>query len=102
MDDMPTEAPGLCTRCKSRPRASTEGTNMWCRECNTAYMKEYQAMKIERSERGGYVKGIKAMRELVVQEFDRLGASTFSGDEIAKLVHQMPGPQLEQDEAKAS
>lgn len=101
MERMPTEVSAAeqtqpCTRCGQNPQAGT-GTNTWCRPCNAAYMKEYQVQKIERSERGGYVKGIKAMRELVVQEFDRLGASTFTGDEIAALVQRMPGPEIPKD-----
>ncbi len=43
----------------------------------------------------GYVKGIEAMRRVLVREFANLGGSQFTGEEIASLIQQAPGPLAE-------
>lgn len=43
----------------------------------------------------GFIEGVKATKELLAQEFERFGSSEFSGDEIAALIRQAPGPKLE-------
>lgn len=40
------------------------------------------------------MKGREEMRKIIVAEFTRLGINQFSGDEVAHLVRQMPGPEI--------
>jgi hypothetical protein len=44
----------------------------------------------------GFHKGIAAMRNLLAQEFEKLGSGNFSGLEVAALIRQAPGPQKEE------
>jgi len=49
---------------------------------------------MNRREATGYANGIRAMRNLIVEEFDKHRAGSFSGGEVAQLVAQMPGPPI--------
>ena len=58
---------------------------------------------MDMSERKGFQKGIQAMRELLVQEFDKQASGSFEGYEIARLIAQCQGPKIDDEKpAKAS
>ena len=89
----------LCSQCKVNPRAdqAENATNPWCRECRARYAKEYSILRMDRKQREGFVRGREEMRNMIAREFMRLQVATFSGAEIARLVLQMPGPQVAED-----
>jgi len=73
------------------------GTPKWCKACWAAYQKSYQHERIEAvaetSESRGYCAGIKAMRDYLTKEFDRLGSGQMTGTEAAMWIRSAPGPQ---------
>ena len=56
---------------------------------------------MDMSERKGFQKGIQAMRELLISEFDKQASGSFEGYEIARLIAQAPGPKIEEESPKA-
>lgn len=90
----PEKVPALCSKCGVNPRADENGNNPWCKACRAEYQREYEQTRLARKERHGWALGVKAMRELLAAEFDRLGFSTFSAIEVRDLIRNAPGPTL--------
>lgn len=90
----------LCAQRGCGKPLDREGEPRWCKSCWARYQREYQVLKLDRSERKGFVMGREAMRKIIAEEFVRLQAATFRGAEIATLVLNMPGP-LVSDKADA-
>lgn len=83
----------ICSKCKAV--LDTTGNPKWCKACRAAYQRDYQDGKTERGEAKGYARGVRAMRDLLADEFGKQGGGMFSGDECALLIRQAPGPKLE-------
>lgn len=47
----------------------------------------------------GFYEGVAATKELLAEEFERFGPGQFSGDEIAVLIRQAPGPKHDDKES---
>lgn len=45
----------------------------------------------------GFYDGVAATKELLAREFERFGSAGFTGQEIAALIRQAPGPAHEQE-----
>ena len=84
----------MCTKCKNEPRANQDkdATNRHCSKCRTEAAANYRATVLEQENGKGFGKGVAAMREIVVNEFELQGGGMFSGWEIGVMVRQMPGP----------
>lgn len=78
-----------CTRCGKQDAAP--GGN-WCEDCKE-YMRNYQQNYRSGDEIRAFAAGVKAMRELLVEEFERVGSGGYTGYEIAQLIRLAPGPQ---------
>ncbi len=79
-----------CPKCKLRP--ASPGGNHWCNECRAAYQREYRETELKMAKNKGFYEGVSATKELLAKEFERFGSGSFSGDEIAQLIRQAPGP----------
>jgi len=86
----------LCSKCGENPRADDDGTNPWCKPCRAKYQKEYQEGKLGRERSKGFAAGVEAMRNLLVDEFDKIGSGYFTGTETAVLIERAPGPPIPQ------
>ncbi len=57
----------ICSKCHERPAS---GKHVWCRECRTAYQREWDEGREDRAERRGfaqgYVAGAEALRTALV------------------------------------
>lgn len=73
-----------------QPRATGKP---WCKIHLAQYQRRYQVAKLNRAASKGFVRGREAMRQMVVEEFDRLGSGMFTSSEVAGYVLRMPGPQ---------
>lgn len=85
-----------CTRCGKEDAAP--GLPKWCKTCRAEYQRNYQGTVKTMAKKQGFHEGVKAMRDTIVEEFDRLRIGNFTGEEIAKLVQQMPGPKPEPED----
>jgi len=83
--------PKTCSKCKNKP-VDRPGYPLWCSDCRREYREQYAAGKLDRREAIGFRLGVESFREILVDEFSRLGASGFDGDEAAALIAQAPGP----------
>lgn len=92
-----------CSQCKSgvvsKPRGSYP---RWCKECLAKYKRENLTLKLDREGRRGFIQGARGMRQALVDEFARLGMHSFSGDEIAQLIANAPGPLIGLEEEEAA
>jgi hypothetical protein len=97
-----TESFVKCAKCGIRPAGAPagQGGNKWCNECRAQWQRDYQDTRITMANNKGFYEGVKAMRDLLAQEFERLGWGAFTGDEIALLIRQAPGPRHAEDEPK--
>ncbi len=88
-----------CTTCKLRPRVDQRiaATNRQCTECRADYHRSYMDTKEQKAEAQGFARGVEALRAVLVCEFSRLGAGSFSGDEVAHLIAQTPRPKFSED-----
>lgn len=75
-----------CSKCEEP--LDTTGYPKWCKSCRAKHRREYEEVRKKLT----FGEGIAAMRELMADEFDRLGSGKFSGYECADLIRQAPGP----------
>lgn len=96
---MPTEVVNglgsvqICTKCHQNPRADTDGTNPWCKECRAEYAKVYEAGKAAKMKDLGFSKGAEAMRRDLLKtlaEFHPTGVFSFA--EAARWIKSFPAP----------
>ena len=80
-----------CSKCHQRPKAKSHD---WCNECKAENQQRYQFDRDNMLERRGFVAGVKAMRDVLANEFERLGTGSFSGSECGDLIRRAPGPQV--------
>ncbi len=80
-----------CSQCKTND-LDTTGLPKWCRECRARYQRERTVLRADMKENMGFAKGVRAMRELLAEEFLKLPNGYFSGTEIAGLIMRAPGP----------
>ena len=87
----PTESTDKeCSRCEGP--LDTTGYPLWCKKCQSAYRREYQATRKQMSESRGFCAGVTAMRNFLAKQFAQYGAGSFSGTEIAALILQSKDP----------
>ena len=96
---MATPNQKLCTQCKTNPRTNPEGTNTWCTSCNTRYQKERQALAANRTEAEGFVKGVRALRKLLIDELCKAGGAMMKANEVAIWIGSVPTPTIEESES---
>lgn len=82
---------------ETRADQDPEATNRHCRKHRAEAQRAYQATKLEQQNGKGFGKGVQAMRELLVDQFSEQGSGRYSGDEVALLIAQCPGPQPAKD-----
>jgi hypothetical protein len=85
-----TPTPATCSKCDGA--LDTEGYPKWCKACRAKHRREYESTRKEMSESRGYAAGVSAMRLHLAGHFERLGAGSFAGYEIAALIRQARGP----------
>ena len=90
-----TQTAKICSKCNERPRYDESGSNPWCKECRAAYQKEYVAGLHKQNAQQSFARGVKAMREFVASEFDRLGLGQFNGMEAAEYIRGATAPKFE-------
>lgn len=84
----------LCPKCGVNPRGEGSETNPWCKECRAAYQREYEQNRLARKESKGFALGVQAMRDLLCEEFHKLGFSRFEAFEIRDIIRNCAGPKL--------
>src|SRR5262249_9108361 len=85
-----------CTRC-GKNDAAPGGDNNWCAQCRAEYQRKYQQDKSGVAVKRGFAIGVRETKECLAREFDRLRISSFTGEEIAHLIRQAPGPKFPEE-----
>ncbi len=75
--------------------AALTNKHAWCKDCQAKYKAEYSALVPGMAMVRGFSRGVEALRDILVTEFDRIGNEKFSGIEIAMLIERTPAPRLE-------
>lgn len=88
-----------CSKCGEE--RDTAGYPKWCRACRAKYKRDYEEIVKTMDKGNGFGQGVAAMRELLATEFEKFGLGRFTGDEIATLIRQAPGPQREEEKKEA-
>lgn len=86
-----TDTATPCSKCGAA--LDTDGSPKWCKACRARYKREYEDLRLEKHEKSGFSKGVRAMREQLAQEFERIGSAGVSGYEAAGWVRNTRGPQ---------
>ena len=89
----------ICSKCNKQP---TSKSDAWCKECRSAYQKEYREMLDWRAERRGIIRGIQAMKEDAAVHFIQYANRPFMGAEVAQILRSLPGPAVADENAKAT
>ena len=84
----------MCSKCESS-EVESDGYPRWCNRCKASYKREYEATKAGRAEKKGFAAGVTAMREVLSDEFEKLGSGRFAAFEVARLIQNAPGPKLD-------
>lgn len=83
-------SPESCSKCTGV--LDTDGSPKWCKSCRAKYQREYNELKVEKSEKAGWHKGVRAMRDCLAEQFGQLSGGSFDGAEVEALIMQAPGP----------
>lgn len=90
---MPVEESCSRDRCQN-PRATNKP---WCKEHLAEYARNYRGTVLDQAERRGFHKGVAAMREYVVSEFERFPNAVFTGAEMGLKVRAAPSPMADEE-----
>ncbi len=78
-----------CSKCQEP--LDTAGYPKWCKSCRAKYKRGYEDAK----EKLTFGEGVAAMRDVLADEFERLGTGSFQAYECADLIRRAPGPILD-------
>lgn len=84
---------GLCSKC-GKPR-DVAGYPKWCKECRAEWHREYRQIKNEMKDGKGFAHGVAAFRAMLVEEFSKLGLSSFEAVEVAHIIRTCTAPKPE-------
>ena len=89
-----------CTMAEcEEPRADQDpkATNRHCKKCRAESTRKWREGVMDQAARRSFVKGVNALRKILVEEFRGQGNGRFTGVEIAKLIERAPGPLVESE-----
>lgn len=88
-----TQIAPKCSKCSKD--LDTEGTPKWCKACRAEYRREYDALRVEKSDRAGWHKGVAAAREYFATQFAKNPGAMLKAYECANWIRSAPGPKLD-------
>ncbi len=98
MDNATTAATAsakMCSKCGKNPTAYPETTNPWCLDCLAEQKREYVAKLKKQNAEQAFARGVAAARTMIIRNFLRMAAGSFTGHQVAELIRGSKSPQFD-------